>query len=197
MGAGINDVSGVTGDLDYKRALTGKTTLDVELSRQINAYVYNSGSEIDTIGAIGANWQATYKIDVTLAYNYTYRQLPGQGDSPPGSDRTDRLNYVSLIVDYEALPWLALKPYINYQDRTATNFAGGNFNASVIGAQFTLKLQHGVERPATRSRSRHSRSQWRHGQRTRGGRDTVRQRRPAQRQQLLRLRGVESHILLK
>ena len=147
--AGINNLSGATGDLDYKRALTGKTTLELELSRQINAYVYNSGSEIDSIGAIGANWQATYKIGVQLAYNYTYRQLPGQGDAPPGSNRTDRLNYVSLTVDYEALPWLSLKPYMNYQDRTATNFAGGNFNATVIGAKFTLQWQHGVQRPAT------------------------------------------------
>ncbi len=149
IGAGINNLSGATGDFDYKRALTGKTTLEVELSRQINAYVYNSGSEIDSIGAIGATWQATYKIAVQLAYNYTYRQLPGQGDSPPGSDRIDRLNYVSLTVDYEALPWLSLKPYMNYQDRTATNFAGGNFNATVIGAKFTLQWQHGVQRPAT------------------------------------------------
>ena len=149
LGAEINNVSGVTGELDYKRALTGKTTMELDLSRQINAYITGGGSEIDSIATLTANWQATYKVHVTAGYNYTYRKLPGQGDEPAGSNRTDRLNYVSLAVDYEALPWLSLKPYVNFQDRTATNFAGGDFNATVVGAQFTLQWQHGVVPPPT------------------------------------------------
>src|ERR1019366_5582760 len=149
IGAEINNISGATGELDYRRALTGKTTVELDLSRHINAYITGGGSEIDSIAALTANWQATYKIRVTAGYNYTYRHLPGQGDVPVGSNRTDRLNYVSLAVDYEALPWLSLKPYVNFQDRTATNFAGGNFNATVVGAQFTLQWQHGVVPPPT------------------------------------------------
>jgi hypothetical protein len=147
--AAINSVSGVTGIFDYKRALTGKTTLDLTLSRQINAFLYDTGSEIDTIGGIGANWQATYKVGVALTYNYTYRQLPGQGDAPLGSNRTDRLNYAVLTVDYEALPWLSLKPFAHFLDRRATNYLGGDFSESVVGLQFTVQLQHGVQRPET------------------------------------------------
>ena len=149
IGAEINNISGATGELDYRRALTGKTTVELDLSRHINAYITGGGSEFDSIAALTANWQATYKIRVTAGYNYTYRQLPGQGDVPVGSNRTDRLNYVSLAVDYEALPWLSLKPYVNYQDRAASNVAGGNFNATVVGAQFTLQWQHGVVPPPT------------------------------------------------
>jgi hypothetical protein len=147
LGAEINDISGATGLLDYRRALTGKTTLDLIVSRQIVPYITGGGSEIDSIGGIQANWQATYRIGVTLGYNYTYRQLPDQGTD--NSNRTDRLNYVSLAVDYEALPWLALKPYVRYQDRTATNFVGGNFNATIVGAQFVLQWEHGVPPPPT------------------------------------------------
>jgi hypothetical protein len=147
IGAEINNISGATGELDYRRALTGKTTVELDLSRHINAYITGGGSEFDSIAALTANWQATYKIRVTAGYNYTYRQLPGQGDVPVGSNRTDRLNYVSLAVDYEALPWLSLKPYVNYQDRAASNVGGGNFNATVVGAQFTLQWQHGVVPP--------------------------------------------------
>ena len=54
----------------------------------------------------------------------------------------------SLTVTYVPLPWLALKPYLNYQTR-ASNFVGGNFDATVIGVKFTLQWQRGVQRPAT------------------------------------------------
>jgi hypothetical protein len=145
--AAADSLSGVTGELNYLRALTAKTTMDLDLSRQINVYVTGNGSEIDNVAALTFNWQATYKIGVALGYSWTDRQLPGQGDG--GADRTDRLNYISLAIDYEAFPWLSLKPYVHYQDRSATNFAGGNFNATVVGVTFALQLQHGVIPPPT------------------------------------------------
>src|ERR1700733_829126 len=110
--SGFNTISGVTGDLDYKRTLTGKTSLDLDLSRQINVYLTNTASQIDTIAALTANWQATYKIDVVLGYTFTYRQLPGQGTVfvagvvvPTGSEQTQRLHMPSLTVTYVPAPW--------------------------------------------------------------------------------------------
>ena len=66
-----------------------------------------------------------------------------------GTEREDSFNYVGLGLDYEPLPWLSLKPYARYQDRTSRNFYGGNFNATMVGAQFTLQWQHGVAPPHT------------------------------------------------
>ena len=62
----INNIAGVTGDLNYKRALTAKTTLGLDLSRQILAYITNTGSVISSVANVRANWQATYKIAVVL-----------------------------------------------------------------------------------------------------------------------------------
>jgi hypothetical protein len=153
VNGGINTLSGATGDLDYKRAVSAKTTVELDLSRQINSYITNTGSVIDSIGTLNVNWQATYKIGVTLGYIYTYQQMPGQGDTPSGAangtERVDRFNYFSLAVDYEAMPWLSLKPYVHFQNRNSRNFTGGNFDATVVGAQFTLQLQHGVVPPPT------------------------------------------------
>jgi hypothetical protein len=150
---GINSISGATGELDYKRALTAKTTAELDLSRQIYSYITNTGSAIASIGTLTLNWQATYKIGVAASYVFTYEQLPGQGDTPTGVDngtqREDTFNYVSLGLDYEALPWLSLKPYVHYQDRTSKNFYGGNFDSTVVGVQFTLQWQHGVIPPPT------------------------------------------------
>lgn len=145
---GNNNISGATWDLDYKHALTGKTTSELELSRLISPYVTNTGSTITTIAAVKLNWQVTYKIDLALEYDFTYQQLPGQGGVSGGqlngNNRVDRFNFVSLAVDYEALTWLALKPYARFQKRTSKNFAGGDFDTSVVGVQFSLLWQHGT-----------------------------------------------------
>ena len=153
---GFNDVSGITGELDYKRALTGKTTVELDLSRQINAYITNNASEIDSVATLTATWQATYKIGVVLGYSFTYRQLPGQGNEVvdgvyvlDGGEQTQRLHMPSLTVTYLPVHWLTLKPYYHYQTRSSQNLVGGNFDASVVGVQFTLQWDHGVIPPRT------------------------------------------------
>jgi hypothetical protein len=151
---GNTTISGVTGELYYKRALTGKTNLEMDLTRQINVYLASATSEIDTAATLTANWQATYKIGVVLAYNFTYRQLPNQGNVlvggaivPTGAEQTQRLSLPSLSVTYVPVPWLLLKPYVNYQTRSSQNFVGGNFNATIVGLQFALQWQRGVIPP--------------------------------------------------
>jgi hypothetical protein len=153
---GNNDVSGVIGELDYKRALTGKTTVELDLARQINAYITNNASEIDSVATLTATWQATYKIGVVLGYSFTYRQLPGQGNEVvdgvyvlDGGEQTQRLHMPSLTVTYLPVHWLTLKPYYHYQTRSSQNLVGGNFDASVVGVQFTLQWDHGVIPPRT------------------------------------------------
>jgi hypothetical protein len=154
--SGINSISGVTGELDYRRILTGKTTVELDLTRQINAYLTNNASEIDSVAALTAEWQATYKIGVVLGYTFTYRQLPGQGNVlvagvvvPTGGEQTQRLHMPSLTVTYIPVPWLTLKPYVNYQTRSSQNFVGGNFDSTIVGVQFTLQWQRGVIPPRT------------------------------------------------
>jgi hypothetical protein len=151
-GTSINTITGVTGTFDYKNQLTGKTSVDLQLSRLINNYIADLGSEIDTIAALNVNWQATYKIGVVLNYSYTYRQLPGQGDAPLGSDRLDHLQLVSLNVDYEPLDWLSLKPFVTYQLR-GSNYVGANFNATVVGVNFTIHPYSRRDQPAVRVRN--------------------------------------------
>ena len=44
--------SAVTGNLGYKRNLTGKTSIDLEVNRAINSYLTTGGTEIDTSAAV-------------------------------------------------------------------------------------------------------------------------------------------------
>jgi hypothetical protein len=140
-GSSVNAISGFTGEIDYTNQLTGKTSMQVQLSRAINSYIANTSSEIDTIAALNVRWQATYKLRVVGAYSWTYRDLPGQGNAPVGSERIDRLPYTSLKVEYEPLRWLSIRPYINVQTRSS-NFIGGNFNATAYGVYFTVQWQN-------------------------------------------------------
>ncbi len=149
--SGINTISGVTGELDYRRALTGKTTAEIDLTRQINAYLTNDASEIDSAATLNVTWQATYRISMEFTYSYTYRQLPGQGSAVVGdaivatdTQRIDRLNQTTLALTYAPIPWIILKPYVSFQNRTSGNFVGGNFNSDVIGLQFSGQWQRGV-----------------------------------------------------
>jgi len=149
--SGINTISGVTGELDYRHALTGKTTAEIDLTRQINAYLTNDASEIDSAATLNVTWQATYRISMQFTYSYTYRQLPGQGNAQIGdaivatdTQRIDRLNQTTLALTYAPIPWIILKPYVSFQNRTSGNFVGGNFNSDVIGLQFSGQWQRGV-----------------------------------------------------
>jgi hypothetical protein len=147
---GINSISGATFDLDFKRAVTGKTLADLELSRQITSYITNTGSIITTIAALRINWQATYRVGVTLEYNYIHQNMPGQGGTfggaLDGTDRVDRFNIARLSVEYRPVPWLSLKPYARFQSRRSTNYLGGNFDQNVAGVEVALQWEHG-ERP--------------------------------------------------
>jgi hypothetical protein len=136
-----NSISGFTGELDYESQLTGKTTIHAQLSRAINSYVANVSSEIDSSAALKVRWQTTYRLAVVLGYNWTTRELPGQGNGGLDTNRLDHLQYASLYMDYEPLSWLTLKPYVNYQTRNS-NIIGGNFNATIYGILFTATWQN-------------------------------------------------------
>ena len=143
-GSAVNTISGVTGELDYENRLTGKTSVQMQLSRLISSYIANVSSEIDNVAALTLRWQATYKVGLESGYTYTYRQLPGQGNAPLGGDRSDHLQFASLKIDYEPARWLSIRPYVNLQTRTS-NFVGANFNATVYGLYFTVQWQNHPE----------------------------------------------------
>ncbi len=124
--------------------LTGKTTAEFELSRLINVYIATTAAVIDSTAAMRVNWQATYKIGVNLSYSYDYRKLPGQGEFPVGSDRTDRLNIGQLTVIYKPLSWLTLQPYFQYQSLASAHDVGVAFNSRSTGIEFTAQWDEGV-----------------------------------------------------
>lgn len=122
--------------IDYKNQVTGKTSLDLNLARQINAFISDSSSDFISTATLTARWEATYKITVAASYSWSSLNYPGQGNTPPGSDRLDHMQYTTLTISYQPLRWLIIYPYAHLQTRTS-NFVGANFNAFVYGLSFT------------------------------------------------------------
>lgn len=139
-GAAANDLSSWTGHLDLNRTLTGKTSIEAALSRNVNSYVTNAGSEIDSSAAIVARWQATYKTSFNLGYTWLYSVFPQQG-FVPGTTRHDHLQFATFTISYSPAAWLTVRPYVNYQTR-ASDYFGGNFNATIYGVLFTVQWQN-------------------------------------------------------
>lgn len=79
---GTDSTSGLTGLFDLKYKLTPKTSFTVKIDRTINNYFLNSGSEIDTDAGATVDWQATYKLSVSLGYTFSYRFFPGRAMTP-------------------------------------------------------------------------------------------------------------------
>jgi hypothetical protein len=134
---GSDRTSGVTGLFDFKEQLTPKTSFAIKLDRTINSYFLNAGSEIDTEAAVNIMWQATYKLAVTTGYTFTYRDYPGQGNNPVGSNRVDIQQYASLGIAYQVQRWLMIRPYANLQKRIST-FIGGEYSATAYGVYVTV-----------------------------------------------------------
>jgi hypothetical protein len=128
-------VSGVTGELGYNRQLTGKTALDVQLTRAVNSYVAAGGSEIDTTASVSLTWQATYKIGVSLNGAYTHSTFIGQ--AIPGSvanGRVDRGKNASLSVKYQAFRRLRFNGYLKSQTRSSV-VGLYDFNDTIVGVE--------------------------------------------------------------
>ena len=133
--------SGVTGNIGYKHSLSGKTTLNLGLRREVSTYLTTGGSEIDTTGSIGLNFQATYKIRIRASYDYTNSKFP---DTPVGAvaidaiERTDHFQTANLDVTYQVLHWLSIRPYIRYQTRHS-NIPIDSFNSNAVGIELLAK----------------------------------------------------------
>jgi Putative beta-barrel porin 2 len=136
--AGTDDTGGLTGSFSLTEKLTSKTSFQLSLARAIDNYVANSGSEIDTSAAGSVNWQATYKLGVSLGYTFSHANYPAQGTEFSVSDRVDHAQYATFSLNYQPRRWLLIKPYANYATRTS-NVSGGDYNATSIGVSVTVQ----------------------------------------------------------
>ena len=131
-------LSGLTGSLVYRRSLTAKTSVNVQVSRALSTYVTTGGNEIDTSAGATVNYQATYKILIRAGYSYTDSKFPGTPNGAATIDRADHLQFATLDLSYQVLHWLSIRPYARYQARHS-NLETFSFDGNVIGVELLVK----------------------------------------------------------
>lgn len=135
-----DSISGMTGSIGYTRKLTGKTTMDLRIVRALDSYVATGASNVNTGITLGFAWQATGKTLVSPAISWTRRTFEGQ--ALPGAvseGRVDKEKYAGLIVTYEALRWLQVRPYVKYTSRDS-NIGQFTYDSTSIGLDLRATL---------------------------------------------------------
>lgn len=128
-----------TGALAYRRQFTAKSSINAQVSRAFNSYVFAGSSELDTTEGIGAEWDATRKLTVKVGYQHTTSDFVGYivpGTGVPG--RKDKINAGVLSIDYQPLRWITIQPHLSRQ-RRESNQAELSFNDTIIGVDVTFK----------------------------------------------------------
>lgn len=136
------DFSGITGNLGWQWAVTGKTQLNARVRREIGASNDLLASYILTNGAnIGMTWQPTGKISAILNYDFSKRDYAGDPITELAGleDRKDRINTLSLNVSYELMRNLAVTLNL-VRSRRDSNVPGLPFvdNMATLGARFSF-----------------------------------------------------------
>jgi hypothetical protein len=135
------NLAGLTGSVKFKRSLTGKTEISIDLGRAIYTYISATGPTLETRGGATVYWHATPKIDVHTGWTTTHSDFRAAGGVFASiSGRIDRHAVSDFAVDYRARPWLLLHAYVTLQDRVSTlpQYA---FTSSTVGASIAYELR--------------------------------------------------------
>ncbi|HEV2271001.1 MAG TPA: hypothetical protein VGR92_16225 [Steroidobacteraceae bacterium] len=135
----LGTTSGATGALTYQRDFTGKTSARLSLFRRVDSYAAGANPEIGTGGEVGVTWKVDPKIIVNLNYGLAHDQIKGGLVVLNAVNRTDRTQNAEFEVQYTALPWLTIRPYVNWNKASST-FTLGNYSALMIGIDVTGRL---------------------------------------------------------
>lgn len=138
-GGALGTTSGVNGALSYTRQLTGKTSVSLSIFRRVQSYAAAALPEIATGGTAGVTWKPDVKFTVGLHYSLTREQIKGALAVVNFANRTNRTQAAQLTIEYAALSWLMIRPYVTWDHATST-FRLGNYSATIVGVDVTSRF---------------------------------------------------------
>jgi hypothetical protein len=133
------NISDITGELGYTRRFSGKTSIHIDVTRAVNSYIGAGGSELDSTINVTLNYQPTFKTGLAFGFQEIWSTFLAQ--TVPGSDvvgRKDTSPAASLKINYQALRWLLIQPYVNYQ-RRSSNIESFSYSGTIVGIQILAK----------------------------------------------------------
>jgi hypothetical protein len=138
----LADQDAITGMLSYSRTLSVKTSISLRADRMMNSYLIASEvlTTIDTGIGLTVNWQPTRKLGLGLSVTYRESEFPDQPAFGSTEDRQDDYWVSNLDINYQALSWLLVRPYAQYQSRDS-NDPLYPFDNTVAGIELRIGLQ--------------------------------------------------------
>lgn len=131
------DYSGMTGRVLYRWDVTGKTQINVALSRNIYNYQEDENSYyIQKTFSIGPVWNYSPKTSFRARYDYSDRDYRG-AIVPVAEMREDKLHTFLIAADWKAARSLIVTGILQ-RDKRDSNIVDNDFNATSasINAQF-------------------------------------------------------------
>ena len=138
------NTSAFTGSFHYKRQLTGKTRVGLQIDRAVNTYITAGNTEVDTGVTVNAQWEATYKIIVSLDASRVHSTFQAINIlDPTVNGRVDTTRGGGIDIEYKALSWLSMHAYDRYQKRDS-NVVLYSFTGNVVGFEIRGRFGPGV-----------------------------------------------------
>jgi len=134
-----NTLTALTGMLDYHRQLSGKTTAGVQLFRRVDSYVGGASAEQNTGVDTNLVWLATAIMSLSADYQWFESRFSQAVSAESGPARKDHGQILNLRLAYQMTPWLALRPYFEYQLRSS-NIETDNFHAAIAGIELRARF---------------------------------------------------------
>ncbi|HEX5757528.1 MAG TPA: hypothetical protein VFY12_14415 [Arenimonas sp.] len=130
----------VTGSLGYQRELSGKTSLRLNAFRRLRSNTAGTDG-VEEFGLDATlRWQLTQKSALDATYQWTNSDYGNNGPFESGAARRDQMHQFKLTGTWHARPWLALRPFVGYQQRTA-NQPLFRFSGYTVGFAIALRIE--------------------------------------------------------
>lgn len=131
----------VTGNLNYNRQLSPKTSFQVGLFRQVSSYMVGANATVGTGLQLGVNWQADFRFQLAATLRAEQQQFLGTEQLTNGDlDRKDHLYAGQFSVTYMVNRWVNVATRFGIDRRTS------NFNLAAYSG-WTAALELTARRP--------------------------------------------------
>jgi hypothetical protein len=150
-GAGLGEflgaISSYTGSLGFHRQLSVKTGVTLRIFRSVDSYVAGANSQLSSGAEANLKWEPDIRFSVSLRYRIVTQSIEGALAISNFQVRTDHDHVAGLDIEYRALRWLTLRPYVQREVRSS-NIHEASYNSSIVGIDLTARLNEHKQAPA-------------------------------------------------
>ncbi|WP_420468476.1 outer membrane beta-barrel protein [Panacagrimonas sp.] len=139
-GVDVGDNSAFVGNLNVSRTVSVKTSLYTGVYRSVSSSELQGESTVVSTGwNVGGNWKPVEGLSFNANFLLQDDRFEDSIAVDNGGERRDDLQSASVSAEYTVRRWLVLKPYYEWEDRSA-EIPGGSYKAYQAGLEVKLQF---------------------------------------------------------